>query len=178
MVTILEQISCLFLIISVRLTGQPVLILMSETYRIHNSFLNILSNKLSKFSLLYTLNRNNTSQIMYRTFFLLLTIYVTKLTSTITFPLSSVTGVLIAIAVPIDLPNYNVFMSYNFEANYNLPQQATVFTQGPLLFRVQREEKGEGHNTTVESQNKTRPAFEPLITRKRIYQWIEAKLKV
>ncbi|KAM7342297.1 uncharacterized protein ACRADG_009763 [Cochliomyia hominivorax] len=38
------------------------------------------------------------------------------------FPSNSAYGIFAAIAVPLDLPHRNVFVSYNFEANYNLPE--------------------------------------------------------
>ncbi|XP_061394604.1 uncharacterized protein LOC133330148 [Musca vetustissima] len=38
------------------------------------------------------------------------------------FPSNSAYGIFAALAVPLDLPHRNVFISYNFEANYNLPQ--------------------------------------------------------
>lgn len=39
----------------------------------------------------------------------------------ILFPINAATGILVAIAVPItDLPYQNAFVSYNFEANYNM----------------------------------------------------------
>lgn len=49
-------------------------------------------------------------------------------------------GILFAIAVPLELPKlYNVFMSYNFEANYRVPTMSSDFTKGPsLLYRVKR----------------------------------------
>ncbi|XP_014102069.2 uncharacterized protein [Bactrocera oleae] len=37
------------------------------------------------------------------------------------FPTNSAYGIFAAIAVPLELPHRNVFISYNFEANYNLP---------------------------------------------------------
>ncbi|EDW47846.1 GM21535 [Drosophila sechellia] len=40
-----------------------------------------------------------------------------------------------AIAVPLELPHRNVFVSYNFEANYNLPtnwEKWTIFQNGPI----------------------------------------------
>uniref|UniRef100_A0A1I8NWF6 Uncharacterized protein n=1 Tax=Stomoxys calcitrans TaxID=35570 RepID=A0A1I8NWF6_STOCA len=42
--------------------------------------------------------------------------------SSLFFPSNSAYGIFAAIAVPLDLPHRNVFISYNFEANYNLPQ--------------------------------------------------------
>ncbi|XP_023301277.2 uncharacterized protein LOC111683438 [Lucilia cuprina] len=38
------------------------------------------------------------------------------------YPSNSAYGIIAAIAVPLDLPHRNVFISYNFEANYNLPE--------------------------------------------------------
>ncbi|KAH9629730.1 hypothetical protein HF086_009857 [Spodoptera exigua] len=35
------------------------------------------------------------------------------------FPPTSLYGTFLAIAVPIDIPNKNVFVSYNFESNYS-----------------------------------------------------------
>ncbi|XP_067629919.1 uncharacterized protein [Eurosta solidaginis] len=37
------------------------------------------------------------------------------------FPTNSAFGIFAAIAVPLELPHRNVFLSYNFEANYNYP---------------------------------------------------------
>lgn len=103
---------------------------------------------------------------------------------------------------------YNVFMSYNFESNYRVPTMATDFTKGPtLLHRVRRDgtkcvqkfEKTVGDHLsyeniwsekmngkldensriiTEECEKENTPLFEPMITRKRIYQWIEAKLEL
>lgn len=37
----------------------------------------------------------------------------------------------LAIAVPVDLPQYELSISYNFEANYLLPSNATELALGP-----------------------------------------------
>lgn len=37
---------------------------------------------------------------------------------------------IVAIAVPLKVPDRNIFMSYNFEGNYNSPQSTNVFTEG------------------------------------------------
>jgi hypothetical protein len=38
------------------------------------------------------------------------------------YSLNAATGILVAIAIPLhELDNRNVFVSYNFEANYNMP---------------------------------------------------------
>ncbi|XP_041764120.1 uncharacterized protein LOC121589349 [Anopheles merus] len=48
----------------------------------------------------------------------------------IVFPLNAAIGIIFAIAVPLGIPSRNIFMSYNFEGNYNSPQDANVFTEG------------------------------------------------
>ncbi|XP_063697442.1 uncharacterized protein LOC134828396 [Culicoides brevitarsis] len=127
---------------------------------------------------------------MFRTILLLLAVYVTRISSFLHFPPSTVCGVLLAIAVPLDLPNYNVFLSYNFEANYNVPIKASDITAGPALLRTRRADfEGNELNKTLTDMDlsekylgngtvETRPPFEAFITRRRIYQWIEDKLKV
>jgi hypothetical protein len=40
------------------------------------------------------------------------------------YPVNAATGILVAIAVPVPLPDQNVFVSYNFEGNYNMPNVA------------------------------------------------------
>jgi hypothetical protein len=39
------------------------------------------------------------------------------------YPYNACSGILVAIALPLALPGRNVFLSYNFEANYNMPNQ-------------------------------------------------------
>ncbi|KAH8401132.1 hypothetical protein KR009_003170 [Drosophila setifemur] len=53
----------------------------------------------------------------------------------VAFTASSTHGIFAAIAVPLELPHRNVFVSYNFEANYNLPtnwEKWTIFQNGPI----------------------------------------------
>lgn len=111
-------------------------------------------------------------------------------------------GMIFAVAIPLDLPKlYNVFLSYNFESNYRVPSMSTDFTKGPtLLHRVRRDgskcvervnggdigqlyenmwnEKLNGNPVKDECEPIDAPSFEPLITRRRIYQWIEEKLEL
>ncbi|KAF2888019.1 hypothetical protein ILUMI_18154 [Ignelater luminosus] len=42
-------------------------------------------------------------------------------------------GLFLAIAVPLELPKTNVFVSYNFEANYNLPQNESTYEYPPIV---------------------------------------------
>ncbi|EFA11156.1 hypothetical protein TcasGA2_TC004760 [Tribolium castaneum] len=44
-------------------------------------------------------------------------------------------GIFLALSLPLELPDYNVFFSYNLEANYELPQNETDFTYPPLVSR-------------------------------------------
>ncbi|KAG4071329.1 hypothetical protein HA402_004033 [Bradysia odoriphaga] len=49
------------------------------------------------------------------------TAIVSRESRALAFPGSSTVGILLAIAVPLGLPDQEVFLSYNFEANYNSP---------------------------------------------------------
>nr|ADF87889.1 RT07557p [Drosophila melanogaster] len=65
----------------------------------------------------------------------LLTVYLDLTNSFVAFTASSTHGIFAAIAVPLELPHRNVFVSYNFEANYNLPanwEKWTIFQNGPI----------------------------------------------
>lgn len=39
----------------------------------------------------------------------------------------------LAIAIPLEHPVYNIFLSYNIEANYNVPENQTDFTYPPIV---------------------------------------------
>lgn len=43
--------------------------------------------------------------------------------------------IFVAIAVPLEAPLTNVFVSYNFEANYNLPENSTEYEIVPIVER-------------------------------------------
>lgn len=49
----------------------------------------------------------------------------------LTYPPGAICGALVAVAVPLNLPNFNVFLSFNFEANYGLPSKSSDYTNGP-----------------------------------------------
>uniref|UniRef100_A0A1B0CF03 Uncharacterized protein n=1 Tax=Lutzomyia longipalpis TaxID=7200 RepID=A0A1B0CF03_LUTLO len=51
---------------------------------------------------------------------------------TLVFPTNSAIGIVIAVAYPLILPHRNVFVSYNFEGNYNMPTNVTDIVPGPL----------------------------------------------
>lgn len=50
------------------------------------------------------------------------------------YPYNACTGILVAIAIPLALPGRNVFLSYNFEGNYNMPNQPG--DSGEKLFQI------------------------------------------
>ncbi|XP_059621824.1 uncharacterized protein LOC132265262 [Phlebotomus argentipes] len=60
------------------------------------------------------------------------------------FPQGSDIGVLVAIAVPLDLPHRSVFVSYNFETNYSPPTMASDIIPGPLKFLELIDRRGLG----------------------------------
>ncbi|XP_031338527.1 uncharacterized protein LOC116167390 [Photinus pyralis] len=42
-------------------------------------------------------------------------------------------GLFLAIAIPLELPKTNVYLSYNFEANYNIPENETTYDYPPII---------------------------------------------
>lgn len=48
------------------------------------------------------------------------------------YPYNACSGILVAIAIPLNIPNRSVFVSYNFEANYNMPNQPGDSFPGPI----------------------------------------------
>ncbi|XKL65888.1 hypothetical protein PGB90_009308 [Kerria lacca] len=45
----------------------------------------------------------------------------------VTYPSGTAIGLLVAIALPIEVPEENLYFSLNFEANYNLPDNITQY---------------------------------------------------
>lgn len=82
-------------------------------------------------------------------------------------------------AIPLGLEHRNVFVSYNFEANYNMPTSAPDLVPGPLtrldLVDADRSFKsGVAYNeTNIERLTKDKA---PLISRLKIYKLIESKI--
>lgn len=86
------------------------------------------------------------------------------------FPPNSATGVLIALAIPLDLPHRAVFVSYNFETNFNPPQKTTDYTQGIL----QKFPSTQAPNGAFPTGDGERRNFDTgLITRKSMYKMVE-----
>ncbi|XP_034653005.1 uncharacterized protein LOC117891586 [Drosophila subobscura] len=76
----------------------------------------------------------------------------------VAFTSSSTHGIFAALAVPLEIPHRNVFVSYNFEANYNLPAnwgKFTLFQNGPIESEeLEVEAAPEGEEAEVESARK------------------------
>ncbi|KAK9717656.1 DM4/DM12 family [Popillia japonica] len=68
---------------------------------------------------------------------LLVSLGSTQFTNKVLFPYSPYSspfvGLFLAIAFPLDLPDYNVFVSLNLEANYNLPQNVSTYEYPPIV---------------------------------------------
>uniref|UniRef100_A0A182UKJ9 Uncharacterized protein n=1 Tax=Anopheles melas TaxID=34690 RepID=A0A182UKJ9_9DIPT len=97
---------------------------------------------------------------------------------TLVYTFNSCSGVLFALSIPLVITGRNIFMSYNFEANYNMPTDSTDFTQGIL-------KKGDNDQIHEAEARKTRDisasaALVPKrssISRKKFYRTIELNLQ-
>lgn len=54
------------------------------------------------------------------------------------YPYNACSGILVALAIPLVLDENNVFVSYNFEANFNMPNQANEGYPGPIIRLISR----------------------------------------
>ncbi|KAG5670645.1 hypothetical protein PVAND_000893 [Polypedilum vanderplanki] len=123
------------------------------------------------------------------------------------FPLlygyNAATGIVVAISIPLHDLDRNVFMSYNFEANYNMANQPEDSFPGPLVrwklgstyedlspkpdatpddsIARNFNENSTQIETTIKSENEVRKrrnlADSMFTTRKGIYRLIESRLK-
>ncbi|KAH8370131.1 hypothetical protein KR093_002246, partial [Drosophila rubida] len=103
-----------------------------------------------------------------------------------------------ALAVPLELPHRNVFVSYNFEANYNSPynwSKPTLFQNGPIeseeleLSRktqsddIEEQQEGEQMEDEEQEQETTTTTAEPqrerreLLSRSNIYHILMDKFQ-
>lgn len=93
------------------------------------------------------------------------------------YPLT-VSKYIVALALPIDIPNKNTFMSYNFEANYVLPSQSTDFTQGfyDKILLVDGVDQNLEPDEIVENESDARE-LEGFVSRRNVYRMIEQKME-
>ncbi|XP_034102007.2 uncharacterized protein LOC117566574 [Drosophila albomicans] len=74
----------------------------------------------------------------------------------IAFTPASTHGIFAALAVPLELPHRNVFVSYNFEANYNSPdnwEKWTIFQNGPIESEEIEESRKRNHKAKSEASD-------------------------
>uniref|UniRef100_A0A182Q2Q2 Uncharacterized protein n=1 Tax=Anopheles farauti TaxID=69004 RepID=A0A182Q2Q2_9DIPT len=97
---------------------------------------------------------------------------------TLVFTSDSATGILVALSVPLIIPGRNIFMAYNFEANYGMPIDASDFTQG-VLKKVDNDQiHNEGESVAAESDRAVRDVTTTrAFTRKKLYRTIELNLQ-
>ncbi|XP_049288489.1 uncharacterized protein LOC125766505 isoform X1 [Anopheles funestus] len=93
---------------------------------------------------------------------------------TLVFTSDSATGILIALSVPLLIPDRNIFLAYNFEANYGMPGKASDFTQG-VLKKVDNDQIHPAPEGETESERTVRGTG-TRFTRKQMYRTIELNL--
>ncbi|CRK91563.1 CLUMA_CG005218, isoform A [Clunio marinus] len=49
------------------------------------------------------------------------------------FPYNAAIGILVALAIPLDIPGRSIFVSYNFESNFFVPNQPNESFPGPII---------------------------------------------
>ncbi|XP_055609710.1 uncharacterized protein LOC129756739 [Uranotaenia lowii] len=89
----------------------------------------------------------------------------------IVYTFNSATGILVALSIPLIVPDRNIFMSYNFEMNYNMPTTATDYSQGPLK-RVDQMELYTDAGASLMRRSIAGSSF----TRKKAYRTLEINL--
>jgi hypothetical protein len=115
------------------------------------------------------------------------------------YPFNACTGILVAIAIPLNLPGRNVFLSYNYEFNYNMPNQPSdsvpgVITRFPgftgstkvdpeadrspdeVVLRRSFDEEADEDETTEQSIQKRDVDDSAIFTRKGIYRVAESRM--
>lgn len=87
-----------------------------------------------------------------------------------------------AAAFPIDIPRGNFYCSTNFEANYILPTQSTVFTQGlyeKIIFGNQEAIEGQDEiEPEVTESARRKRNIQNGLNRKRLYELIEKRMEM
>uniref|UniRef100_A0A182LRB5 Uncharacterized protein n=1 Tax=Anopheles culicifacies TaxID=139723 RepID=A0A182LRB5_9DIPT len=97
---------------------------------------------------------------------------------TLVYTFNSCAGVLIALSIPLLITGRNIFMSYNFEANYNMPTDSTDFTQG-ILKKGDNDQihEGEARKARDTSRMLTSTPKQSSLSRKKFYRTIELNLQ-
>uniref|UniRef100_A0AAG5CU71 Uncharacterized protein n=1 Tax=Anopheles atroparvus TaxID=41427 RepID=A0AAG5CU71_ANOAO len=101
----------------------------------------------------------------------------TRSKRSLVYTFNSCSGILIAMSIPLLITGRNIFVSYNFEANYNMPTDSTDFTQGILK---------KGDNDQIEGGTAARlaprstaesPRKRSSFSRKKFYRTIDVNLQ-
>ncbi|XP_052890064.1 uncharacterized protein LOC128298354 [Anopheles moucheti] len=99
---------------------------------------------------------------------------------TLVYTFNSCSGILIALSIPLVITGRNVFMSYNFEANYNMPTESTDFTQG-ILKKGDNDQIQEAEAEARKERDTPRMVAatpkQSSLSRKKMYRTIELNLQ-
>ncbi|XP_014097379.1 uncharacterized protein [Bactrocera oleae] len=87
----------------------------------------------------------------------------------VAYPRGSSQGYLAALAMPINLPNRNVYMAFNFEANYGFPTNDSYYYWVDR-WNLDKEDVGVGNNVT--NINNLRRSIGQIYTRNAFYRSI------
>ncbi|XP_055549615.1 uncharacterized protein LOC129732622 [Wyeomyia smithii] len=86
------------------------------------------------------------------------------------FPLGTSNGFLIAIAIPLEVPGRNIYLSHNFEMNYGLPTMPFQYRLWYTLF------KNSAYNVTEAVRRKRRMVETPKFSRRFLYELIAERM--
>ncbi|XP_053691001.1 uncharacterized protein LOC128739533 [Sabethes cyaneus] len=79
-------------------------------------------------------------------------------------------GFLIAIAIPLEIPGRNIYLSHNFEMNYVLPSNASQYRLWYTMF------KNSAYNVSEAINRKRRMATTPRFDRRFLYEIIAERM--
>lgn len=89
---------------------------------------------------------------------------------------------IVALALPVDLPNRNIFVSVNLEANYALPTNSTNFTHDffDKILLLDDANDGIDQDNIIEEKNsrKFQKRDVGFVSRRNLYGMIEGKLEL
>ncbi|CAD7006053.1 unnamed protein product [Ceratitis capitata] len=89
----------------------------------------------------------------------------------VAFPRGGSQGYLAAVAMPLDLPQKNVFMAFNFESNYGLPPNDSYYYWIDR-WNLDKEDVGIGNDVTPINNRRRRRSVAQMYTRNAFYRSI------
>ncbi|XP_055912862.1 uncharacterized protein LOC129946635 [Eupeodes corollae] len=128
----------------------------------------------------------------------LIIIFQVRSCNTLVYTERSAYGCFVAIAVPLNIPHHNAFVSYNFETAYGLPKDPKVYLPGTSGYEVfgtkedlnknntvvevlhenSRKESDSARSVLQNKKSKNESEGKPLIKKRAIYQMLQDKLKM